>query len=263
MNLTIFFYRCHYLFLCFLFLVHISSPNVVRGQVRDSVKIVPLRFSVTSSLTNNGISIIPSFSLGKPAGVVEMSFGRRFTFDPQYRFSLSGEPWSMVFWFRYKVYESKSFRFSAGAHPAIMFSKVSDPNRSPPVSFGAKRFIAMELSPSWQIDRHTGLGIYYLQSRGLKETGGFVSHFLSMNVRISGLSLGRKYKMNVDPQVFLLQLNGQTGYFTAAALTLSHKKIPVSLQTLHNFRLLGHVPGAQFHVWNVSLIHSFIKAFQR
>lgn len=232
------------------------------AQDKDSVQNVPHKFSVQSSITNNGISIIPSFSLGKPAGIVEMSFGRRFTFDPQYRFSLSGEPWSLVLWLRYKIYEARRFRMATGIHPAIMFNKISDPSRTPSISIGARRFLAMELSPFWQIQPHLGVGMYYLHSRGLKETGGFVSHFFTLNARITQLSIGHSLKLSVDPQVFILQMNDQTGYFATAALTISHPRIPLSLQTLHNFRLHGQVPGAQPHIWNVSLIHSYVKRYR-
>lgn len=48
-------------------------------------------FNGTVSVTNNGFSFIPLFSLGKPAAVVNLSVGgNRFSFDPQFRFDLDG-----------------------------------------------------------------------------------------------------------------------------------------------------------------------------
>ena len=69
-----------------------------------------LNYTTIVSVTNNGISFIPTFSLGKPAGILEMSIGNRLTFDPQFKFSLKGQPWAVVLWWRYKLVNSGKFR---------------------------------------------------------------------------------------------------------------------------------------------------------
>lgn len=50
-------------------------------------------FNGAITATNNGISFIPTFSLGKPAVIFDLSVGKRLSFDPQFRFALEGKPW--------------------------------------------------------------------------------------------------------------------------------------------------------------------------
>ena len=69
----------------------------------DSSKTIR-HFSGSVAVTNNGISIVPSFSLGKPAVAFNFSMGKnRFSFEPDLRFSLAGKPWSFLFWSRYHL----------------------------------------------------------------------------------------------------------------------------------------------------------------
>ena len=51
------------------------------SQTVDSTRIIQ-HFSGTASITNNGISLIPSFSLGKPAVLILMSLGGFIVPDP-------------------------------------------------------------------------------------------------------------------------------------------------------------------------------------
>lgn len=59
-------------------------------------------FNGTITATNNGISIIPSFTLGRPAVFFDLNVGgERLTFEPMFRFGMDGKPWSFVLWWRY------------------------------------------------------------------------------------------------------------------------------------------------------------------
>jgi aryl-alcohol dehydrogenase-like predicted oxidoreductase len=47
-----------------------------------------------SQVTNNGISLVQTFSLGKPAAIVTLSIGKgKLSFEPDLRFSLKEKPW--------------------------------------------------------------------------------------------------------------------------------------------------------------------------
>jgi hypothetical protein len=64
------------------------------SQKTDSTKRISY-FSGSASVTNNGISIVPSFSLGKPAAIFNLSLTKkRFSVEQDLRFSLAGKPWS-------------------------------------------------------------------------------------------------------------------------------------------------------------------------
>ena len=86
-------------------------------QQADSTKSIS-HFSGAVSLTNNGISLIPTFSLGKPATIISLSMGRgRLSFEPELRFSLEANPRSFLFWWRYKLVRSDKFAINVGIPP--------------------------------------------------------------------------------------------------------------------------------------------------
>jgi len=67
------------LLVVFLLLAHFSF-----SQNTDSIKVVS-HFGGAVTVTNNGISFVPTFSLGKPAVIFDLSMGRRLSFEPQFR----------------------------------------------------------------------------------------------------------------------------------------------------------------------------------
>ncbi|MCE2757227.1 MAG: hypothetical protein LW706_14495, partial [Chitinophagaceae bacterium] len=68
----------------------------------------PLNINGGIGLTNNGISIIPTFSLNAPAAIFNFYVRKnRFSFDPDIRATLDGRKGSMVFWFRYRFIQGK------------------------------------------------------------------------------------------------------------------------------------------------------------
>jgi hypothetical protein len=75
-----------------LSLFHFSFP-----QKTDSTKIAR-HIGGAVTVTNNGISLIPNFTLGKPAAIFDLSVGgKKLSFEPQFRFALEGKPWSFIF----------------------------------------------------------------------------------------------------------------------------------------------------------------------
>ncbi len=84
-------------FMAFILLI-IGQPSF--SQTTDSTKHIG-HFGGGVTVTNNGISLLPTFALGKPAVMFNMSVGgKKLRFQPQLRFSLAGKPWSFLFWWR-------------------------------------------------------------------------------------------------------------------------------------------------------------------
>lgn len=74
-----------------LFIFNISLAQEEKKPFLDD-------FSGTASVTNNGISLIPSFSLGDPALIFDLKFKKgRLSFEPDMRFALEGKPWTFIF----------------------------------------------------------------------------------------------------------------------------------------------------------------------
>ncbi len=64
-----------------------SLTIVSFSQARDEPEPAG-HFGGAVTITNNGISFIPNFTLGKPAAIFDLSVGKRnLSFEPQFRFA--------------------------------------------------------------------------------------------------------------------------------------------------------------------------------
>jgi len=76
----------------FLFFLLLNLSYFSFSQKTDSTKIID-HFSSAVNFTNNGVSMIPTFTLGKPAAIFNFSIGlRKLSFEPELKFSLEGKP---------------------------------------------------------------------------------------------------------------------------------------------------------------------------
>ena len=91
-------------FVCFLLFSQICYAETSADSTQKE-----MQFATTALITNNGVSVIPIFSLGKPAAIINFTVGRKFTFEPEFRVSLEGKPWSFIYWFRYKLAKTPKF----------------------------------------------------------------------------------------------------------------------------------------------------------
>ena len=67
------------------------------SQKSDTAKKIT-HFSGSVSVTNNGLSLVPTFSLGEPAALVNLSIGgKKFSFEPDMRFALKESHGLFVF----------------------------------------------------------------------------------------------------------------------------------------------------------------------
>src|SRR5215471_5852043 len=107
----------HLLHFCFSQTIDSSIQNIDSARETIESEAKTEHFSGALSVTSNGISVIPTFTLGKPAAIVNMSISKgKFSFEPDLRFSLDGKPWNFLFWFRYKLLTAERFHINIGAH---------------------------------------------------------------------------------------------------------------------------------------------------
>ncbi|MBI2284131.1 MAG: hypothetical protein HYU71_10510 [Bacteroidetes bacterium] len=232
------------------------------SQQTDSTK-TAAHFSGSVLVTNNGISLIPTFSLGKPATIINLSMGRgRLSFEPELRFSLEARPWSFLFWWRYKLLQGKRFTVNLGMHPALNFrTSTLLVNGIKTENTVARRYLAAELNPGYQLTRQIRVGAYYLYSRGLDEGTTRVTHFVTVNTSFSNIPLPAKLQLRFTPQLYYLQTDAEGGYFISSAFQLNRKDWPVSLGALLNKRLQSNITGSKDLVWNLSLSYAFAKKY--
>ncbi len=238
------------------------SPD---GAAQESPKSSPTHhFSGTITATNNGISLIPSFTLGRPAVFFDLSIGgERLSFDPMIRFGMDGKPWAFVFWGRYKVIKDKRFTLTMGVHPAFIFSDMNILIDGKEKSvMRASRFFAGEFMPTYKVSDRFSLGIYYLQGRGFNPTPPKNTNFIALNTIFSNLPLGKDIKLRMNPQFYFLRVDENTGTYVTSSFTLSKDGFPVALQTLFNQKIKSTVPSDNF-VWNLSLLYNFSNTYSK
>ncbi len=246
--------------LCFMAFFCLLNSYFIFAQDSDTTKSpAQFRFSAVTTITNNGISLLPTFSLGKPAAIFELSMGsKRWSFDPQFRFSMEGRPWSFIFWGRYKLVDDKKFRLTVGAHPAISFKKeyVTTLNDEPKQIMNSYRFLASEFAPNLTLTKNITVGMYFLYAHGLDVGSTANTHFVTLNSSFSNLKLFSETYLKVQPQLYYLKMDSKDGYYFSSTVTLTNKKVPLAISSVINKVIDTDIKGKDF-IWNLSLIYSF------
>ncbi len=245
-----------YLLIVFILLAHFSFSQEV-----ECTK-VPVHLGGAVTVTNNGISFIPTFSLEKPAAIFDLSVGKRLSFDPQFRFALDGKPWSFLFWFRYKLLKTNKFSFTAGTHLGLPFKTITETrNGVTTETITAKRYLAGELTPNYHLSKDVSVGLYYLYSRGIDVGTTKNTNFLTLNANFSNIPLTKQFYLKFIPQVYYLKMDHQNGFYFTSALSLANRKIPVSITSVINKVIQTDISASKNFVWNLSLIYSFNKKY--
>ena len=221
-------------------------------------------FSGKALLTQNGISLVPSFSLDKPAILFNLSLGgEKVTFEPDIRFSLEGKPWSMLLWLRYKAIKQNKFGLRLGIHPGYNFRTI------PVTSFGknkdaieTRRFLAGEIVPYYTFNKHFQIGIYYLYSLGFDDSQKY-THFLVFNTGINKLPIVNDIKLSLYPSVFYLQLDKLKGTYFSSSFRLVKENFPFSVEAIINQIIDSEILPDRKFVWNVSLVYSFNYTYSK
>lgn len=214
----------------------------------------PLKASFNLNVNNNGISLFPNFSLGKPAAVVNASVGKyNLYFEPEMRWGLNAKPWSYIYWLRYKHNNSEHFGLNLGAQLSYVFNeKEVGINSLLENRYLATRYSAFEFAPTYYKSKKFALGVYYLYAFGLDSEGVQISHFISLQPKFPNIRLSEAYFLKFYPQLFYLALDDKNGTYISESLSLNKKGLPVSLTSLVTYKLKSTIAGDNI-VWNVGL----------
>ena len=232
------------------------------SQKNDSTQVETKKSEITVhgafTLTNNGISVIPTFMLGKPASIFDLAIRKkRFSFEPQFRFAIQEfKPWSFIFWLRYKLLDTQKFKMGVGAHPSTVFGNTSATvNGVSKELITVRRFWASELTPTYFVSKNINFGVYYLYSRGLADATKN-TNFVALGGNFSNMKLGSVVLMKISPQIYYLKMDTKNGYYVTSAFTLTKQKFPLAIQSIINKKIQSTIPSKDF-VWNFSLIYSY------
>jgi hypothetical protein len=250
-------YHLHILNLFFFCFNHLNA------QVTDTTE-TPSFFKGQITATQNGVSLIPNFSLNKPAVMFDLSLGKgRLSFDPMIRFGMNGKPWAFILWWRYKLVQQKRFNLGIGAHPSFVFrdEAVIDNQGVLRNYLATNRFFAWEVSPSYIINKHVNVGFYYLGATDVMPEVSTKTIFLAVR---SGLNIGLsdQFRLGLIPQLYYLKMNENDGYYTNATLNLYKTKFPISFNAVVSQAINTKLPGKEF-LWSVGLIYNINNLYTR
>ncbi|WP_339656654.1 hypothetical protein [uncultured Maribacter sp.] len=241
----------------FILYLILTTPIFINGQETENKPFLD-DFSGTATVTHNGISLVPSFSLGDPAAIFDFKLTKgKFSFEPDMRFALEGKPWSFLFWFRYKAFQKERFSLRIGAHPALNFRTVGILRDGQAEELmETRRYIAAEIVPNYKISKKVNVGMYYLRGQGFDE-GIKTSNFFVLNSSFTNLHISEKLYFNLSPQVYYLTLDDDQGYYAVAFITLAKKDFPLSISSILNKAIDTQISPEDDFIWNVSLNYSF------
>ncbi len=217
-----------------------------------------LSFKGSASVTQNGISLIPSFSLGDPALLFDLKIIKdRFSFEPDVRFALAGKPWTFIFWFRHKAIRKERFSLRVGAHPALNFRTVSIiRNGQTEELLESRRYVAGELAPSFKLTDNIGVGMYYLHGRGFDD-GVKQTNFITVNSYLNNLFITDHVYFNISPQAYYLKTDDLDGFYVVGFLQMAVKDFPLSVTSILNKAIDTEIAPDSDFIWNISLMYSF------
>jgi hypothetical protein len=249
-----------FLFLQFYLTCAFSAYSQTNQESQPAIK----HFDGTITATSNGISIIPFFTLGRPAFLFDLSLGGdRLSFDPMLRFGMDGKPWSFVFWWRYKIIDNPRFSLRVGAHPAFLFQErelIVD--GIPKNVLVANRFLTYEVAPTFKISTRSSLGIYFLNGNGINPYPPDHTYFLGLTWFLSDLPIGENFKFEMSPQFYYLKVDADDGVYVTSTFTMKKNDFPIGLQSTINQKIKSNIPGDDF-VWNISLIYNFANDYRK
>lgn len=215
-------------------------------------------FRGTANITNNGISLVPSFSLGDPALLFDLKFIKgKFSFEPDMRFALEGKPWSFIFWFRYQAIQKERFSLRVGAHPALNFRTITIVRDGQEEDIlESRRYVAAEIAPNYKITNKLSVGMYYLWGHGF-DAGAQRTHFIVLNAGLDHLGIVSDFYVNVRPQIYHLRQDHLWGNYVNGVISLHKENFPLSFSALFNKALETEIVPEDDFIWSLSLLYSF------
>jgi hypothetical protein len=241
-----------------LLIVLFNLSFIAFSQKSDSTKVANY-FGGGVTVTNNGISLIPTFSIDKPAVLFDLTAGRgKLSFEPQFRFSLEGKPWTFFFWWRYKLVNTSRLFVRVGVHESLSYSTLSVLiNGDSKENIITQRYLAGEFTPNYFLTKNISIGLFYLYSYGFDNEYVRNTNFGMLIINFSIIELSDKFFLSYMPQIYYLRINKNDGYNVTSTLTLARKNFPIFFSVFGNKTIKSNVPGHKDFVWNASLIYSF------
>lgn len=232
------------------------------SQTVDSTQTLSF-FRGQITATNNGVSLIPSFSLGRPALLFDLSVGKgRLSFDPMLRFGMDAKPWAFILWWRYKLVQQRKFNVGIGAHPSFVFRDVALQNNGETKNYlTTQRYFAYEFSPSYTVNKYFNVGLYYLGGMGLTKDVIQRTYFVAFRTGFN-VDLSKKITLGFIPQAYFLKMDKQSGTYVNTTFNVYKKQFPVSFNAVVSQAINTNITGKTF-LWSVGAVYNINSLYYK
>lgn len=233
----------------------LTVSRVAPGQSLGETK---FQVSGAGTITSKGISVVPAFTLGKPAALFDLSVQKGdLAFEPQFQFGLDGKPWQFLLWGRYRPDLGPHFHLTLGAHPAFSFSSVPSGECPTCETLQVSRYLAGEFAPSYSLTRRVAVTAYYLYGHGLDPTSAKAIHFAAAQLGLTEIPLGGRLTLALSPQAYYAWSDGEEGTYVSAEARVNIRALPFSILAFANQPIRTTLRGGEAFVWSLSLRYGF------
>jgi len=241
----------------------ISLSYTVSAQKNDSTIAKISNFGGAVTIQSKGISTIPNLTLGKPAAVFDMKLGRKLTFEPQFRFSLEGKPWAIVFWWRYYASITNKFKVTLHANHSLSYKSITSFTSSGASQeiIRTTRYLAGAIAPNYQINKYIGTGMYLFYTRGIEKYITRNTYMVSFRPSISNIPVTKSIAARLGPEIYYLKMDDKDGVYLNTTILISKKNFPLSVSALINKPLKSNILSEYDFLWNVGLSYTFNKKY--
>mgnify|MGYP001578909746 CR=1 FL=1 len=225
-------------------------------QVKSDEKI---SIKGTVSVTNNGFSFIPAFTLDAPAAMANVTLSKkRLSFSLQARFAIDGRPWATAYITRYKLISDEKNDLSIGMQfPATAFIKRKIiENGVESTIIEAQQGLSPDINYGRVISSKLMLGVSYLRYEAIGNIFPKHGNYTSIWANIGNMKLNLKTTLSLNQQLFYLTIDELEGWYTAGNLSLTKEKCPISLSSMFFKTIKSNIGGKDFN-WNVSMNYHF------
>jgi len=244
-------------------LLFINLSPYISAQKSDTVVAKISSFGGAVTIQSKGISTIPNLTLGKPAAVFDLRVGRKLTFEPQFRFSLDGKPWAMVFWWRYYGSIGDKFRVTFHTNYSLSYKSITyySTGGIPQEIIRTTRYLVGAMSPDFQVSKYMSIGMYLFYNRGLETFITRNTYMLSLRPTFSNIPVTKNFSARIAPEIYYLKMDNNGGVFFNSRFLISMKNSPFSISGLINKPLKSNIPSEYDFLWNVGLTYTFSNKY--
>jgi hypothetical protein len=241
----------------------VTLSGTVSAQEKDSTVAKVSNFTGAVTIQSKGISTIPNLTLGKPAAVFDMKLGRKLTFEPQFRFSLDGKPWAIVFWWRYYATISNKFKVTLHTNYSFSYKTITSYSSvgTPQDLIRTTRYLVGAIAPNYQFNKYIGVGLYLFYNRGIEKFITRNTYMVSFRPSISNIPITKNIGARLNPEIYYLKMDNKDGVYLNTTLLMSKKNFPLSISALINKPLRSNIVSEYDFLWNVGVIYTFNKNY--